>query len=176
MQSISIAPGQWRLNRELAGGGPLLEVGIDSLNACRYLAGEEPEHISALASVIDHDDRFNEFEENVSWTMQFASGIVASCNATYGAPMDEFFLVHSSKGWLEADPAFNCDDLRLCADYAGTHLDEPKPARDPYQFSVEAEHFLHCIEDGPDPKTPGEEGLRDMQYFAQIYRPAGIAL
>ena len=35
---------------KLAGGGPLTDVGIYSLNACRYLTGEEPDDISAYAS------------------------------------------------------------------------------------------------------------------------------
>src|ERR1035438_7604346 len=55
---FNIAPGEWRLSKKLAGGGPLFDVGIYSLNACRYLTGEEPEHIAANASVIDQDGRF----------------------------------------------------------------------------------------------------------------------
>jgi len=97
---FNIAPGEWRLNKKLAGGGPLFDVGIYSLNACRYLTGEEPEHISAYASVIDHDGRFDQVEENVAWTMRFPSGIVASCSTTYGANMEGFFRVYGSKGWL----------------------------------------------------------------------------
>ena len=88
---FNIHPGEWRLSKKMAGGGPLFDVGIYSLNACRYLTGEEPEHISAYSSVIDRDGRFNEVEENVSWTMKFPSGIVASCNTTYGGP-DERLL------------------------------------------------------------------------------------
>jgi predicted dehydrogenase len=171
-----IAPGEWRLNRKLAGGGPLVDVGIYSLNACRYLTGEEPEHISAFASVIDHDGRFTEVEENVSWTMKFPSGIVASCNTTYGAPMDGFFRVHGSKGWIAGDPAFNYDGLRLLGDFGGKQLDEPNPARDPYQFTAQADHFSHCIQNGLEPKTPGEEGLRDFRYIAEIYHSAGLTL
>src|SRR5207245_3279974 len=34
--------GEWRLSRRLAGGGPLMDVGIYSLNACRFLTGDEP--------------------------------------------------------------------------------------------------------------------------------------
>ena len=71
---FNIQPGEWRLNRALAGGGPLMDVGIYSLNACRYLTGEEPQVLSAYSSVIDHDGRFNEVEENVGWTMKFPSG------------------------------------------------------------------------------------------------------
>jgi predicted dehydrogenase len=172
---FNIGAGEWRLNKKLAGGGPLFDVGIYSLNACRYLTGEEPEHISANASVIDHDGRFNEVEENVSWTMKFPSGIVASCNTTYGANMDGFYRVHGSKGWLEVDSAFVYEGLRLRGEFGGTKLDELNPARDPSQFQAEAEHFTHCVRNGLEPKSPGEEGLRDMRYIAQIYRSAGIA-
>ena len=110
---FNISPGEWRLSKKLAGGGPLYDVGIYSLNACRYLTGEEPDHISAYASVIDHDGRFNEVEENVSWTMHFPSGILASCNTTYGANMDGYFRVYGSKGWLQVDKAFVYEGLHL---------------------------------------------------------------
>jgi len=68
-----------------------MDVGIYSLNACRYLTGEEPAMLSATWSVIDGDGRFKDVEENVSWTMKFPSGVVASCNTTYGAPMPGFY-------------------------------------------------------------------------------------
>ena len=173
---FNIAPGEWRIDKKLAGGGPLFDVGIYSLNACRYLTGEEPEHISAYASVIDHDGRFNEVEENVSWTMRFPSGIVASCNTTYGAPMDGFFRVHGSKAWLEVNPAFVYEGLRLTGEFSGTKVDEPNPARDPSHFQAEAEHFSQCVQNGLEPTSPGEEGLRDMRWITEIYRSAGIRI
>src|ERR1035438_3862917 len=127
----------WRLNKKLAGGGPVFDVGIYSLSACRYLTGEEPEHISAYASTIDHDGRFDTVEENVSWTMRFPSGVLASCVTTYGAPMDGYFRVHGSKGWLEVDQAFVYEGLHLRANFGGTQLDEPNPARDPSHFQAQ---------------------------------------
>jgi len=173
---FNIAPGEWRLDKKMAGGGPLMDVGIYSLNATRYLTGEEPESISAYSSVIDHDGRFSTVEENVSWTMKFPSGIVAACNTTYGAQMNGFFKVHGPKGWVEVSPAFNYDGLHLRADYSRNVLDEPNTARDPSQFAAQADHFSHCVQNGLEPKTPGEEGLRDMRYISQIYRAAGIAI
>jgi predicted dehydrogenase len=173
---FNISPGEWRLSKKLAGGGPLFDVGIYSLNACRYLTGEEPAQIAAYASVIDQDGRFKEVEENVSWTMKFPSGIVASCDTTYGGDMEGYYRVHGSKGWLEVDSAFVYEGLRLRADYSGVQLDELNPARDPSQFQAEAEHFSHCIQNGLQPQSPGEEGLRDMRYITQIYRAAGIAI
>ena len=35
-------PRQWRLNKQLAGGGSMMDIGIYALNAARYLTGEEP--------------------------------------------------------------------------------------------------------------------------------------
>jgi predicted dehydrogenase len=173
---FNIGAGEWRLNKKLAGGGPLFDVGIYSLNACRYLTGEEPAQIAAFASTIDHDGRFSEVEENVSWTMRFPSGIVASCNTTYGAPMEGFFRVHGSNGWLEVGSAFVYQGPHLRAEFGATKLDEPNPARDPSHFQAEAEHFSRCVQNGTPNTSPGEEGLRDMRYIAEIYRSAGIPL
>ncbi|HZP06726.1 MAG TPA: Gfo/Idh/MocA family oxidoreductase [Terracidiphilus sp.] len=172
---FNIAPGEWRLSKKLAGGGPLYDVGIYSLNACRYLTGEEPAGLQAFASTIDHDGRFNEVEENVSWTMHFPSGIVASCATTYGANMAGYFKVYGSKGWLQIDPAFNYDGMHLRAWASGQATDELNSSHDPYQFQNEAEHFSHCVQNNQEPQSPGEEGLRDLKYIAEIYRSAGIA-
>jgi len=170
-----IAPGEWRLDKKMAGGGPLMDVGIYCLNATRYLTGEEPANFAAFSSVIDRDGRFSQVEENLSWTMKFPSGVVASCNTTYGSLLLGYFKVHGSKGWIEAGPAFNYDGQHLHAEYGDTVLDEPNLAKDPYQFEAQAQHFSDCIQNGREPKTPGEEGLRDMRYIAEIYRAAGIS-
>ena len=171
---FNMGPNEWRTNKKLAGGGPLFDVGIYSLNACRYLTGEEPEHIAAYASTIDHDARFAEVEENTSWTMRFPSGVLATCNTTYGANMPGYFHVYGSKGWLRVDQAFVYEGLHLRGNVNGADIDEPNPARDPSHFQAEAEHFSHCVQNNLEPQSPGEEGLRDMRYMAEIYRSAGI--
>ena len=172
---FNIAQGEWRTVKKMSGGGPLVDVGIYALNASRYLTGEEPRSFQAFTSVIDHDGRFSQVEENVSWITRFPSGILAACNCTYGADMTGFFKVHGSKGWIEVDPAFNYDRLHLRAAYPGARLDLPNPGRDPYQFVAEADHFSHCVQNNLEPKTPGEEGLRDMRCIARIYDAAGRA-
>ena len=66
------------------------------------------------------------------------------------------------------------EGLRLTGEFGGKKIDEPNPARDPSHFQAEAEHFSHCVQNGLEPQSPGEEGLRDMRYIAEIYRSAGI--
>lgn len=174
---FNIRPGEWRLNKKMAGGGPLMDVGIYSLNACRYLTGEEPVEVKAYSSVIDKDGRFNEVEENDSWTMKFPSGILASCNTTYGAGMNGFYRVHGSKGTLDVQSAFGYQGQYLKAHFDdGTNLDEPNPAKDPSQFVRETDYFSNCILTNEEPKSNGEEGLRDMEWMGRIYESCGLSL
>src|ERR1700733_7809988 len=177
---FNIKPGEWRATKTMGGGGPLLDVGIYELNAARYLTGEEPASFTAALSTIDHDGRFDTVEENTAWTMKFPSGALASCNTTYGASMPGFYRVYGSKGWLEVD-VFSYQNLHLRANYKSPDpnapaiaLDELNPEKDPKQFVREADHFSECILESREPKTPGEEGLRDMRYMQQIYRAAGV--
>jgi len=185
VQSISsangfnIAKGEWRATKALGGGGPLMDVGIYCLNAMRYLTGEEPTAFTATASTIDHDGRFDTVEENTAWTMKFPSGITTSCTTTYGASMPGYYRVYGSKGSMEVG-SFGYQNIRLQASFTAekgatpTKLDETNPEPDPKQFTRQADHFTDCILNNKTPATPGEEGLRDMQYMREIYRAAGI--
>ena len=173
---FNIKAGEWRLDGKLAGGGPLMDVGVYSLNACRFLTGEEPGNIKAVASVIDKDGRFKDVEENLSWSMIFPSGIVASCNTTYGSGMPGFYRVHGTKGMLHMEPAFGYEGQHLAARVQGEPpIDIAIPDRDPSQFVLEADHFAECIIANRGPKTPGEEGLRDMKLMMEIYKSCGRA-
>jgi len=53
-------PTQWRLNKDLAGGGSLMDIGIYSLQAARYISGEEPSEINAMMYSTPGDPRFKE--------------------------------------------------------------------------------------------------------------------
>jgi predicted dehydrogenase len=168
---FNIQAGEWRLNRALAGGGPLMDVGIYSLNACRYLTGEEPVEVKGYSSVIDRDGRFQEVEENLSWSMRFPSGVVASCSTTYGANMPGFYRVFGTRGMIYVDDAFGYDGQRIGAQISGEPpFSEVSAEKDPAHFPRLADHLAECVFENKQPKTAGEEGLRDMKLMEAIYR------
>jgi predicted dehydrogenase len=171
---FNIRAGEWRTTRALGGGGPLMDVGIYSLNACRYLTGEEPTDLRGYATVVDRDGRFNEVEENLGWSMRFPSGVVATCNTTYGSGMPGTYRVHGSRGLLQVENAFGYQGQHLTAHVDGEPaIDEPNPSRDPSHFVAQADHFSECILKNRQPVAPGEEGVRDMKLMREIYRSAG---
>ena len=65
--SFNIGPGEWRADKALAGGGPIMDLGIYCLNAARYLTGEEPTHVTAQTFHLPDDPRF----KNVDASMVF---------------------------------------------------------------------------------------------------------
>src|SRR5882672_4199752 len=174
---FNIGPGEWRLDKKLAGGGPMMDVGIYSLNACRYLTGEEPTgDLKAYSSVIDQDGRFNEVEENLSWTMKFPSGVVASCTTTYGATMPGEYTVYGSKGTLHMETSFSYQGQHLTAKIQGEPaIDESSTERDPSQFSRVADHLAESVLQNKPLRCSGEEGLKDMQLITAIYKACGRA-
>jgi predicted dehydrogenase len=169
---FNIRPGEWRLNKKLAGGGPLFDVGIYSIQAARYLTGEEPAEVQAYSSVTDHDGRFTEVEENVVWNFRFPSGVLASCATTYGSNfIGGYARAVGSKGMLELNPAFGYQGQHLTGKTEGSQpLDINYHIPAPKQFAVEADYFAGCITENKEPKTDGEEGLRDQRLMAAIYQ------
>jgi predicted dehydrogenase len=151
--------------------GPMVDVGIYSLQACRYLSGEEPVEVSANWSVIDRDGRFIQVEENLNWTMRFPSGVLTTCYTSYGANCGNTYRATGSKGWVELGPAFTYDGIRMHSEGVGSvAIAQPATDRYPDQFSREADHFAECILGDHEPVTPGEEGLRDEKLIQAIYQ------
>jgi predicted dehydrogenase len=163
---FNIQPGVWRLSRALAGGGPLMDVGIYALQATRYLSGEEPTSVSALTTRGD-PARFAEVEESVLWQTRFPSGVVSHCSSSYNAVGVGYFRALAEQGWFGLDPAFNYTGIRgMRSDGKAIEL----PPTD--HFAVEMDDFAQCILEKKPTRVPGEEGLRDVKIMMAIYESA----
>jgi predicted dehydrogenase len=55
-------------------------------------------------------------------------------------------------------------------------IDSADPIAAPRQFTIEADYFADCVWNNREPKTDGEEGLRDMTAISRIYESAGLRL
>jgi predicted dehydrogenase len=168
-------PNQWRLKRDLAGGGALMDVGIYCLQTTMMLTGEEPIWISA-AEVKTDAVKFSEVDETVVWQSKFPSGVVANCATTYNANGFQNFRAACTRGWFGLDPAYYYGGNR------GRRSDRTDINMPPVdQFAVELDDFADCIIRKRPTKVPGEMGLRDVKYLTAIYesikkgRPVSLA-
>ena len=175
---FNIQPGVWRLNKKLAGGGSLVDVGIYPLNETRWLTGEEPIEFKAIPTTRDKTSgRFAEVEQTLTFSVKFPSGIVGSFESTYGADMPGFLRIHGDRGSLQLDPAYNYGGTHLTSLGRRSQVDAQDQERDQsHQFQLEADHFANCVRTGAEPKTPGEEGLKDLLAMEAIYKAAGTPM
>ncbi len=163
-------PKQWRLNKALAGGGSMMDIGIYSLQAARYLTGEEPTEINAMIFNSPGDVRFKEVEETINFQLRFPSGVQANCTSSYGYAGQNHYRVVGTEGWFELEPATSYTGLRMRI-RRGQELEEPDLAERNH-FALEMDHMSGCVMDNKEPLTPGEEGLRDLTIMAAIYEAA----
>lgn len=158
-------PAQWRLRKDLAGGGALMDVGVYALQACRYLTGEEPVEITAQETKTD-PVKFAEVDETISWSMKFPSGVLASVMTTYAFNGANFFTAICQNGRFGMDPAYSYGGLKGWTSKPGVKIEFP--ATD--HFEVEMDAFSKAILDNRPFAPAGEEGLKDLLAVEAIYR------
>lgn len=159
----------WRALKAYAGGGPLMDVGIYALNAMRYLTGEEPTEVTATI-----DDRpphpKADVESAVVWTMRFPSGVLATGSTSYTGFQIKRYAVVGEKGRLDMDPATDYFDRRVFVENDEGRREVAVEYGD--QFAAMLDHFAECVQTGKTPRTPGEEGVRDVRLMEAIYKAA----
>jgi predicted dehydrogenase len=163
-------PKQWRLNKQMAGGGSLMDIGIYALNASRYLTGEEPKEVNAMIYSTPGDLRFKEVEEHITFQLRFPSGILANCSSSYGYFHQSHYRVMGTDARLGVDPATWYSGLRLWIERDNVIEQRDLPSVD--HFAAEMDHMSDCIMQNQQPLTPGEEGLRDLTIIHAIYESA----
>ena len=156
-------PTQWRLKRDLAGGGALMDVGIYALQATRYLSGEEPVLVTALETKTD-PVKFKEVDESITWQLKFPSGIIANCSTTYAIAGIDSYTAFAEGGAFGLSPAYNYEGN------TGARSDGRRITFPPVdQFAAEMDDFAQCIRDNRPSIVSGEEGLRDIRITTAIY-------
>lgn len=164
-------PGQWRLDEPMSGGGSLMDIGIYSLNAARYLAGEEPVELVATEWTDKNDPRFKNVEDRIDFQMKFPSGLIANCVSSYSSGHNAY-RVTGTKGWVGMEPATSYEGHQMWTRADGKTEQVTLPAPRKNQFAAQLDHLPESVLTGIPLRASGEEGLRDMRLIEAIYRSA----
>ena len=159
-------PKQWRLSKELAGGGAMMDIGIYSINGARYMTGEEPVWVTAQETKTDKELFKEGVDETIQFQLGFPSGAVASCLSTYNMEyLDRFFLT-GDKGFAELYPATGYGPIQGKTNKG--ELNQPVTVHQ----TVQMENFADILLQGKQPVIPvdGDEGLRDLKIIDAIYQ------
>lgn len=162
------ARNQWRLNKKLAGGGTLINLGVYCIQVSRYVLGEEPIAVTAQFGTVNNKNMFAQVEENITWQMEFPSGAVANCSSSYGFGIDRFFA-SADEGTFEMSPAVSYGP------FVGKRSDG-KAFNFPVINQQQTQMDEICKVILANKKLPnhitGEEGMKDVRIITAIYKAA----
>jgi len=152
----------WRLDKELAGGGPLMDLGIYCVQGIRYTSGMEPIAVTAQELPKTKPEIFTEVEEALTWQMEMPDGLVANCMSSYSESAN-LLRAEAEKGWFELSPAYP---------YSGQkgETSEGKmrfPAVN--QQARQMDDFADAIINKRPTPVPGEMGRQDVKILQAIY-------
>lgn len=176
----NLGKNRWRINRKLSGGGSLVDIGVYSIQACRYIAGKNPSEVNAIVHNSPNDGRFKEVEETITFSMKFPNGTLANGTASWNYSNQNYFRAVGTRGWFELDPATSNGNLRMFASKDIVRDNRPQPSRvveerfyqNVDQLPVMFDHFSDCILNNTEPLLNMEEGLRDVEVMEAIYKSA----
>jgi len=159
-------PTQWRLNKALAGGGSMMDIGIYALNGARYMVGEEPIWVTAQETKTDQIKFKEGVDETIQFQLGFPSGAVASCLSSYNINHLDRFFMSGDKGFAEMQPSTGYGPIR-----GRTHKGElTQPITT--QQTVQMDEMATFIFENNKPVVPvnGEEGLKDLKIIDAVYQ------
>jgi predicted dehydrogenase len=160
----------WLLDPKLAGGGPLMDLGVYCVNTSRWLVDENPVEVSAQAWRHSRT-RFKSVEEGIAFRMNFASGLVVQAASTYGAAPSSFVNVQGMSGWVSLAPAFPFDEERfITGKVQGRWFERKFKVVD--EFAPELDAFAAAIQTGRPLQPDGIQGRIDVAIIRAIYEAA----
>lgn len=156
---------RWRADKKLAGGGPLMDLGIYLIQgACMAKNGLAPTFVTAHELPKTRPDISRDTEETLQWTMEWADGAVAEFTTSYQQNFDHF-RAEAPKGWIDfKEHAFGYKVGTV--ETSGGPLHYPAP----YQQALQMDDFAQCIQTGRATPVPGDMGRRDLAIIEAIYR------
>ncbi len=164
---FSAGRGTWRLDKALAGGGALWDIGIYGVSAARYLTGEDAVEVTAMGTELKGDERFREVDDVTHMVLRMPGGALASISTGYSWSGANNYRVIGARSSLVAEPATS---------YAGNRLTiGGRPAEVPAgdQFAAMLDHLGEAVLAGArTTRAPGEMGLTDLLILEGALRSA----
>lgn len=160
-------PNQWRLKKSMAGGGPLMDVGIYAVQGVRLVTGLEPLSVTAQFAPKTDPQKFKDVEETMYWQFQFPNGITSNSTTSYAAGVERLYA-SAENGWFELKPAFGYGPLK--------GMTSKGPIEQPV-VNHQAMHMDGVCADLLANKTlpdhiTGAEGIKDVRLLQAIYQAA----
>lgn len=162
-------PDQWRLDRKLAGGGALMDVGIHPLNTVRFLLDADP--IAVRGETTSPDAAFAEVDQHVRFELAFPGGVGAACTASLAGYASSHLELRGTEGRVRVERAFSpATRRRVVLERGDVRATVEGPEVD--EIREQFDYFAAHVRTGRRPEPDGRDGLVDMRTIDAIYESA----
>jgi predicted dehydrogenase len=153
-------PSGWFIQRELAGGGALVDMGVHAIDTARFLLGEPvPERVCAtLATRYGTYDVDDEAILLISWSNGTNSIVESGWWHPHLGGLEADTEVYGTTGYARIWPPESPSE-----DYE--HVTQP-------MFTAQVKEFLDAIAETRQPRPSGEDGRVVMQVVEMAYASA----
>ena len=155
-------PDQWRLNRQLSGGGALMNMGVYAIQSIIYGSGMNPVAVSAQ-EFSTRPEYFKDTDETITAQLELPNGVMAGIMTSHNKNANRLYA-SCENGWYELDPASTY--IPLAGKTSNGPLNFPQESQQKLQMDDFSRHIL----EGAKNVAPGEMGKRDMIIVEAIYR------
>ncbi len=157
----------WRADYKLSGGGPLMDMGIYSVQAACMAAGDAA---CVAVTAKDHPktrpEIFSDVEEGLDYTLEFSNGAKAELVTSYAQRLGKF-RAEGDQGWIALEPAHGYQGIKAVTSKG------PLTAREiASQQALQMDDFALCVREKRESSVGGAMGRRDMRIVDAIYEAA----
>jgi glucose-fructose oxidoreductase len=157
----------WRAERKLAGGGPLMDMGVYCVHeACMAADGATPVAVTAREHPKTRPEFFTDVEEGLDWTMEFPNGAKGEFMTTYAQNVGHF-RAEAEKDFMAFQPAFGYGGIKVTTSQGPLAITPVKS-----QQALQMDDFAQCVRENRESRVPGEIGRRDNAIIEAIYTAA----
>jgi predicted dehydrogenase len=158
-------PNQWRLNKQLSGGGSMMDIGIYSINGSRYMIGEDPIWVTAEETKTDPVKFKEGVDETIQFQLGFPGGAVASCLSSYNINFLDRFFLSGRSGFAELDPATGYGPIQGRTNKG--EINQPVVTHQTLQMDEMSDIIFKNKQ--PVVAVNGEEAVKDLKIIDAIY-------
>lgn len=172
-RGIPIGKEGWFVDKERAGGGALIDIGVHALD-CVWWLMNSPRPVEVMGMSYTHfkhlvpDDVKYDVDDATFAQIRFENSATIILETTWALnlPDDNYIKVAGTKAGATLSP------FTLYTEETGKELDKPLSAPAINSFDEEVKHFVECIVDGKEPISSAEQGIMLMQMLDGIYESA----
>jgi len=163
-----IQAGTWRANKELMGGGELIDTGYHPSYRLLFLVGREPTTVAAVLGRYRHEQLPS--EDSATVLVGFTGGVTGLIRTSWAMELPhghhQIHVIGRRGELFGSRNRLYFKPLR-----AATAAEYTLPEVD--TFAAEVVHFVECIEQGTRPIQSYEEGVAVLRLIRRAYEAAG---